>query len=227
MPRGRRRSQQGQRGQRGQSRSSERLATWTPRTSLGKMIQEGRISSMEEIFMEGQKIREPEIVDVLLPDLQEEVININLVQKQTDAGEKSQFKAIVAVGNRDGYIGLGGGKAKQVRTAIEKAAMDARLKITLVRRGCGSWECGCGKQHSLPFQVRGKCGGVEILLVPGPRGLGIVASEAAKVILGLAGVNDIWTRSFGATRTVPSFACAVFDALRRTYSFVTPVEWVK
>ncbi len=227
MPRGRSRSQRGQRGQRGSSRSSERVEKWTPRTSLGKMIQEGRISSMEEIFMEGQKVREPEIVDVLLPDLQEEVININLVQRQTDAGEKSQFRAIVAVGNRDGYIGLGSGKAKQVRTAIEKGAMDARLNITLVRRGCGSWECGCGKQHSLPFQVLGKCGGVEILLVPGPRGLGIVASEAAKVILGLAGVNDIWTRSFGSTRTVPSFACAVFDALRKTYSFVTTVEWVK
>lgn len=214
-------------GRRGESKTRGRVDTWIPRTRLGKMIQEGRISSMEEIFTEGQKIKEPEIVDVLLPDLQEEVININLVQKQTDAGEKSQFKAIVAVGNRDGYIGLGGGKAKQVRTAIEKAAVDARLNVTLVRRGCGSWECGCGKQHSLPFQVRGKCGGVEILLVPGPRGLGIVASETAKVILSLAGVNDIWTRSFGSTRTVPSFACAVFDALRRTYSLVTPVEWVK
>ncbi len=214
------------RRQRQRISASQRLEMWTPRTRLGKMIQEGRISSMEEIFTEGQKIREPEIVDALLPDVQEEVININLVQKQTDAGEKSQFKAIVAVGNRDGYLGLGSGKAKQVRTAIEKAAMDARLKITMVRRGCGSWECMCGKPHSLPFQVKGKCGGVEILLVPGPRGLGIVASEAAKVILGLAGVNDIWTRSFGATRTVPSFACAVFDALRKTYALVTPAEWV-
>jgi len=191
------------------------------------MIQEGKISSIEEVFAEGQKIREPEIVDVLLPDLQEEVININLVQKQTDAGEKSRFKAIVAVGNRDGYAGLGTGKAKQVRTAIEKAAMDARLNVVQVRRGCGSWECGCGKPHSLPFQVRGKCGGVEILLVPGPRGLGIVASEEAKVILGLAGVKDVWTRSFGATRTVPSFAFAVFDALKKTYRLVTPTEWVR
>lgn len=204
-----------------------RVESWVPRTRLGKMIQEGKISSIEEVFAEGQKIREPEIVDVLLPDLQEEVININLVQKQTDAGEKSRFKAIVAVGNRDGYAGLGSGKAKQVRTAIEKASMDARLNIVQVRRGCGSWECGCGKPHSLPFQVRGKCSGVEILLVPGPRGLGIVASEAAKVILGLAGVKDIWTRSFGATRTVPSFAFAVFDALRKTYSLVTPTEWVR
>jgi small subunit ribosomal protein S5 len=176
--------------------------------------------------MEGLKIRESEIVDILLPDLQEEVINIGLVQKQTDAGEKSQFRAIVVVGNRDGYVGLGSGKAKQVRSAIEKAAVDARLNIIPIRRGCGSWECGCGKSHSMPFQVRGECGGVEIVLIPGPRGLGIVASEAAKVILGLAGVKDCWTKSYGSTRTVPSFAFAVFDALKKTYLLVTPKDWV-
>jgi len=207
--------------------TSERGESWVPRTRIGKMIQEGRITSIEEIFMEGLKIREPEIVDTLLPDLHEEVININLVQKQTDAGEKSRFKAIVAVGNRDGYIGLGGGKANQVRTAIEKAAANARLNITLVRRGCGSWECGCGKPHSLPFQVEGKCGGVRVVMVPGPRGLGLVAGEVAKVILSLAGVKDCWTKSFGATRTIPSFACAVFDGLKKSYSLVTPRDWVR
>lgn len=219
------------RSQRRESRdqrgSRERVEAWIPRTRLGKMIQEGRITSVEEIFMEGMKIRESEIVDTLLPDLQEEVININLVQKQTDAGEKSRFKAIVAVGNRNGYIGLGGGKASQVRTAIEKAAANARLNIVFVRRGCGSWECGCGQQHSLPFQIEGKCGGVRCVLVPGPRGLGLVAGEVAKVILGLAGVKDVWTRSFGATRTIPSFACAIFDALKKSYGLVTPQDWVR
>jgi small subunit ribosomal protein S5 len=158
--------------------------------------------------------------------LQEEVININLVQKQTDAGEKSRFKAIVAVGNRDGYIGLGFGKAAQVRNAIEKAAADARLKIVPVRRGCGSWECGCGKHHSIPYKIEGKCGSVRLDVIPGPRGLGLVASEVAKVILGLAGIKDCWTRSFGSTRTVPSFAYAVFDALKKTYSLITPTDWV-
>lgn len=209
------------------SSSDEKVEGWMPRTRLGKMILEGQISSIEEVFMEGLKIRESEIVNVLLPDLQEEVINIGLVQKQTDAGEKSRFRAIVVVGNRDGYVGLGSGKAKQVRNAIEKAAIDARLKITPVRRGCGSWECGCGKPHSLTFHVRGRCSGVEIVLIPGPRGLGLVASEAAKTILGLAGVKDCWTRSYGSTRTVPSFAYAIFDALRKTYSLVTPKDWVK
>jgi len=205
---------------------NDKFETWIPRTKLGKMILEGKISSIEELFMEGLKIREPEIVNTLLPDLQEEVINIGLVQKQTDAGEKSQFRAIVVVGNRNGYVGLGSGKARQVRSAIEKAAVDARLNITPVRRGCGSWECGCGKSHSMPFQVQGKCGGVEIVLIPGPRGLGIVASEAAKIILGLAGVKDCWTKSYGSTRTVPSFAFAVFDALKKTYLLVTPEDWV-
>jgi len=209
------------------SSSDEKVEGWMPRTRLGKVILEGQISSMEEVFAEGLKIREPEIVDVLLPDLQEEVINISLVQKQTDAGEKSRFRAIVVVGNRDGYVGLGSGKAGQVRTAIEKAAMDARLKITPVRRGCGSWECGCGKPHSLPFQVQGRCGGVEIVLIPGPRGLGLVANTAGKIILGLAGVKDCWTRSYGSTRTIPSFAYAIFDALRKTFSLVTPKDWVR
>jgi len=208
-------------------RESKNLEQWVPRTRLGKMIQEGRITSIEEVFVAGMQIRESQIVDSLIPDLQEEVININLVQKQTDAGEKSRFKAIVAVGNRDGYIGLGSGKASQVRNAIEKAAADARLKIVPVRRGCGSWECGCGKLHSIPFQIEGKTGGVRVVFVPGPRGLGLVASEVSKVILGLAGIKDCWTRSYGSTRTIPSFAYAVFDALKQTYGLIVPADWVR
>jgi len=217
----------GRRDNRRRSEPSENLEQWVPRTRLGKMIQEGRITSIEEVFVAGLKIREPQIVNALVPDLQEEVININLVQKQTDAGEKSRFKAIVAVGNRDGYIGLGSGKASQVRNAIEKAAVDARLKIIPVRRGCGSWECDCGKLHSIPFQVEGKTGGVRVVFVPGPRGLGLVASEVSKVILGLAGIKDCWTRSYGSTRTIPSFAYAVFEALKETYSLIIPTDWVR
>jgi small subunit ribosomal protein S5 len=203
------------------------LDDWIPRTRLGKMVQKGEIASLDEVIIGGLKIREPQIVDTLLPELQEEVITIKLVQKQTDAGEKSRFKSVVAVGNRDGYIGLGSGKASQVRKAIEKGAQEARLKITPVRRGCGSWECGCGKFHSIPFKGEGKCGGVTVVILPGPRGLGLVASDVAKIILRLAGVKDCWTKSYGSTRTVPSFAYAIFDALKKTYSLVTPTDWVK
>jgi small subunit ribosomal protein S5 len=203
------------------------LSMWVPRTHLGKLVQEGKITSISDIFSEGIKIQESEIVDVLLPNLTTEVLNINLVQKQTDAGERSRFKAIVALGNVDGYIGLGGGKAKQVRNAIEKATTDAKLNIFPVRRGCGSWECGCGQPHSLPFRVKGKCGSVAVEIIPGPRGLGLVAGEYSKIILKLAGIKDCWTRSFGSTRTVSSSAYSTFEALKGTHRIVTPSDWVR
>ena len=205
---------------------TKRLQEWKPRTQLGRLVVEGKINSLEESFAEGMKIREPQIVDMLLPNIEEEVINVSLVQKQSDAGEKSRFKAIVVVGNRDGYLGLGAGKAPQVRNAIEKAAADARLNITIVRRGCGSWECGCGQTHSIPFRVKGKCGSVAIEIIPGPRGLGLVGGETPKTVLTLAGVKDCWTRSYGSTSTLGSMAYAVYEALRSTYRIVTPKDWV-
>jgi small subunit ribosomal protein S5 len=201
--------------------------TWTPVTRLGKMVQEGRITSLEEIFAQGLRIQEPEIVDLLLPGIQQEVLTINLVQKQTDAGERSRFKALVVVGNENGYVGVGVGKARQVRTAIQKGVADAKLNLIPVRRGCGSWECGCGNPHSLPFKVTGKCGSVVVHIIPSPRGLGIVAGETAKIILRLAGIKDCWIRTFGSTRTIPSFAYATYDALRNTYRVVTPSDWVR
>jgi small subunit ribosomal protein S5 len=198
---------------------------WIPRTSLGKMVLEGRLTSIMEIFDQGYKIQEPEIIDTLIPDLQQEVLDINLVQKQTDAGEKSRFKALVVVGNYDGLFGLGVGKAKQVRAAIQKATIDAKLNIVPVKRGCGSWECGCRDPHSIPFQVVGKCGSVRIQLLPGPRGLGVVAGEVAKKIISFVGIKDCWSKSYGSTRTVPSFAYATYDALKNTYQIVSPQDW--
>jgi len=208
------------------SEVEERLEGWVPRTKVGRLVYEGKITSLEELFMEGLRIQEPEIVDILVPNLQEEVVTINLVQKQTDAGERSRFKAVVVVGNGDGVIGIGSGKARHVRPAIEKAAREARLNVIIVRRGCGSWECGCGQPHSLPFRVEGKCGAVRSVLIPGPRGLGLVAGETAKILLRLAGIKDCWTRAYGPTRTVPSYAYAVFNALRQTYTMMTPEDWV-
>lgn len=203
----------------------ERAEEWVPRTRVGRLVYEGKITSLEELFAEGYRIVEPEMADVLVEDLEEEVITINLVQRQTDAGEKTRFRAVVAVGNRDGIIGLGSGKARHIRVAIDKAAQDARKNLTIVRRGCGSWECGCGRPHSLPFRVEGKCGAVRVVLIPGPRGLGLVAGETGKVILRLAGIEDCWVRAYGPTRTVPSYAYAMFNALKKTYEMVIPEDW--
>jgi len=62
---------------------------WVPKTKLGKLVQAGEIVSMEEIFTQGMRIKEPEIVDTLLPNIQQEVLGIGFVQKQIDAGERS------------------------------------------------------------------------------------------------------------------------------------------
>jgi len=201
-------------------------AGWIPKTLVGRMVQGGQVVSLEDIFTQGLKIKEPEIIDILLPGLKQEVLGIGFVQKQTDAGEKSRFKAIVAVGNGAGFLGVGGGKARQVRSAIDKATLAAKLNVVPIRRGCGSWECGCGQPHSIPFKVRGKCGSVGIEIIPGPRGLGLVGGETPKTILTMAGVKDCWTRSYGSTSTLGSMGYAIYEALRSTYRIVTPKDWV-
>ncbi len=200
---------------------------WVPRTKLGKMVQAGEIVSLEEIFTQGHRILESEIVDILLPNLKQEVLGIGFVQKQTDAGERSRFKAIVAVGNEDGYLGLGSGKARQVRVGIDKATQQAKLNVVPVRRGCGSWECACDQPHSLPYKVSGRCGSVKVEILAAPRGLGLVGGEIPRMVLRLAGVKDCWTRSYGSTSTLSSTSHAVYDALRNTYRVLTPSDWAR
>ena len=71
--------------------------------------------------------------------------------------------------------------------------------------------------HSIPFKTVGKSGSVKIVIIPGPRGLGLVAGEKVRNMLSLAGIKDTWTRTFGSTSTVSSVAYAVYDALRKTH----------
>ncbi|RLG64776.1 30S ribosomal protein S5, partial [archaeon] len=116
------------------------METWEPRTRLGRMVKEGLITSIDEIFKNNLRIKEPEIIDILLPELYYEIVNVNIVQRQTDAGEKSRFQVLVCIGNKDGYVGVGLGKHAQIRYAIQNAIRDAKLNIIPVLRGCGSWE---------------------------------------------------------------------------------------
>jgi len=204
----------------------EAIEEWKPRTRLGWLVKEGKIGSLKEIFDMNMRIKEPEIVDALLGrELQHEIIDINMVQKMTDAGRITRFRVVVVVGNQNGFVGLGVGKARQLRIAVDKALADAKLNIIPVRRGCGSFECGCSEPHSIPYQVRGKAGSVDVVLKPAPKGTGLVAGDTAKVILRYAGISDIWSWSRGKTSTTINFAQAVFDALRRAYRFVSVSEW--
>jgi small subunit ribosomal protein S5 len=189
---------------------------WFPQTRLGKLVKEGQVTTMSEALASGLPIREFQIVDALLPEIRDEVLDINMVQRMTDSGRRVKFRATVIVGNGDGFIGIGEGKDVQVGIAIRKAIDTAKMNIIGIKRGCGSWECGCGQGHTVPFEVKGKSGSVEVELMPAPRGLGLASGGTAKKVLEIAGIKDVWTKVSGETRTTINFAKATFDALIRT-----------
>ena len=189
---------------------------WEPQTRLGKKVADGEIETMQEALNAGLPLKEPELVDQLVPDLEDEVLDINMVQRMTDSGRRVKFRCVVAVGNRDGLIGYAEGRDDQVGGAIQKAIEIGKLNLIDVSRGCGSWECGCGRPHTVALRTTGKAGSVEVELQPAPRGLGLAGGETVRKVLELAGIEDIWTRSSGNTRTTVNFAKATFNALQNT-----------
>jgi small subunit ribosomal protein S5 len=195
---------------------ADRIEGWTPKTRLGHLVYEGKITTFDDAVATGHPLREPEIINVLLPELSDEVLDINMVQRMTDSGRRVKFRAAVAIGNRDGYIGFAETKDLQAGPAIRKAIETAKLNLIKINRGCGSWECGCGEAHTVPYTVRGKAGSVTVALKPAPRGLGITSGGTARKVLQLAGIKDVWTRSSGQTHTTINFARATFEALKAT-----------
>jgi small subunit ribosomal protein S5 len=189
---------------------------WIPKTRLGKLVYEGQVTTFDEALKSGLPIKEPGLVSALLPNLEDEVLDINMVQRMTDSGRRVKFRTTVIIGNRDGYIGLGEGKDVQVGMAIKKGIDNAKLNLLKINRGCGSWECGCGQPHTVPYEVMGEAGSVRIVLMPAPRGLGIAAGGTAKKVMDMAGIKDIWTRTSGSTRTTLNFAMATYNALLNT-----------
>jgi small subunit ribosomal protein S5 len=200
---------------------------WTPRTRLGRMVADGEVETMEEALNAGLPLKEPELVDQLV-NLEDEVLDINMVQRMTDSGRRVKFRCVVAVGNRDGLVGYAEGRDDQVGGAIQKAIQIAKLNLINVSRGCGSWECGCGRPHTIALRTTGTAGSVEVELQPAPRGLGLAGGETVRKVLELAGIEDIWTRSSGNTRTTVNFAKATFNALRATAEARVPERtWEK
>ncbi len=199
------------------------IELWKPRTSLGRKVKEGRITSISQILREGNPIKEVEIVDALVPNLEEKVLGVSLVQRMHKSGRRVKYKVVVVVGNRDGVVGVGQGSTREISSSIRKAVNNAKLNLIEVTRGCGSWECRCGRPHSVPFKVTGKRGSTRVTIIPAPRGLGVAAAEVPKTILRMAGIKDAWTHSKGQTKTTLNFAFATLEALRQT-TLVSPPE---
>ena len=203
---------------------------WKPKTSIGIKVKSGEINSLEYILDNRFNILEYQITDVLMPNMITELLLIGQskgkfgggqrrvfrqTQKKTSEGNKPKFGTIAIIGNEDGYIGMGYGKSKETVPAREKAIRSAKLNVIKILRGCGSWQCGCGKPHSIPFAVEGKSGSVKVRLIPAPQGTGLCVERECKKILGVAGIKDVWSQTFGQTRTKLNVIYACFDALRK------------
>lgn len=200
------------------------------KTELGKKVASGEITSLKEIFDRGHKIKEAAIVDALVPNLFSDFVLIGQArgkfgggkrrlikqtQKKTAEGNKPNFAALAIVGNMDGYVGIGKGKAKESMPARDKALRNARLNMMEVVRGCGSWKCTCGEPHSLPYKIEGKAGSVAVKLMPAPKGTGLVCENEIKKLLKAAGYKDVWAKTWGQTRHRGNFVLATFKALKK------------
>jgi len=196
---------------------------WTPVTKLGRLVQARKITSINDIFKFSIPIKEFQIVDHLVSDLKEEVMQVKPVQKQTQAGQRTRFKAFVVVGDEKQYIGLGWKCHKEVQGAIKGALMMAKMNLVPVRKGY--WGNKIGNTHTVPCKVTGKSGSVKVRCIPAPRGTGLVAPPVSKKLFQFAGIQDIYTKTEGKTRTKGNFVKATYDCITQTYFYNSPDFW--
>jgi small subunit ribosomal protein S5 len=208
----------------------EKLAAWEPKTKLGQKVREGKIKNIDEILDNNDKILEPQIVD-LLTDLKTDLISMGQskgkfgggkrrawrqTQRKTKEGNVPTFSALAVVGDGKGHVGIGTGKSMETLPARDKAVRKAKLNVIKVTLGDGSFDSVGGGNSSIPFQVEGKAGSVRVILMPAPPGTGLVVGDELKKILKLAGIKDVYSKTFGKKRTTFNFAKACMQALQNT-----------
>jgi len=206
------------------------LASWVPKTDIGKDVKAGKEKDIDNILENRKKILEPEIVDTLL-NTSSDLLLIGQAkgkfgggkrrawrqtQRKTKEGNILTFSAMAAVGDRKGHVGVGYGRAKETLPAREKAVWKAKLNIIKVRMGCAHFDCSCDEEHTVPYVVEGKSGSVKIKLIPAPQGTGLVVGDECKKILRLAGIKDVYGASSGHVRTTFNLAKACISALKKT-----------
>lgn len=139
---------------------------------------------------------------------EEKIIQVRRVTKVVKGGKKLSFRAVVAVGNSKGQVGIGIGKASEVINAIQKGVADARKSLISVPL-IGT---------TLPHQVIGKQGSSRVLLKPAAKGTGVIAGGASRAILELAGIGDVMSKSLGS-RSPLNVARATVNGLSELRTF--------
>src|SRR3989338_2557676 len=171
---------------------------WKPKTSLGIKVKNCEITTIDEVLDKRWRIMEQEIVDILLPNLQTDLLLIGQAkgkfgggqrrvfkqtQKKTSEGNKPKFATSAVVGNENGYVGIGYSKSKETVPARERAIRNAKLNM--------------------------------IKIMPAPRGTGLCIERECQKILKLAGIKDVWSKTLGQTRTKLNMINACFEALKK------------
>ncbi len=204
--------------------------SWAPKTKLGREVKEGKIKNIDEILGGKRKILEEQIVESLI-DVKSDLISIGQskgkfgggkkrawrqTQRKTKEGNIPTFSTMAVVGDENGHVGIGEGKAKETLPARDKAIRRAKLNIMKVNRTCSAFDCACSEKHTILYKVTGKSGSVKVTLIPAPQGTGLVVANELKKILKLAGVKDVYSKTFGKKRTTFNLVKACIDALKKT-----------
>lgn len=129
-----------------------------------------------------------QLIDASKLDLKEQVININRVTKVVKGGRNFRFSALVVVGDENGHVGIGTGKAKEVPEAIAKAVEDAKKRLIYVPK-VGT---------TIPHNVEGRFGSGAVRIMTAKEGTGVIAGGPVRAVLELAGIKDVRAKSLGS-----------------------------
>lgn len=176
-----------------------------PAAQAGDGVRRGRRTTSRE---SNRRTADETRRDRVESEWEEKIIQVRRVTKVVKGGKKLSFRAVVAVGNGKGQVGIGVGKAAEVISAIQKGVVDARksmVKVPLVGT-------------TIPHQIYGAQGSSRIMLKPAAKGTGVIAGGAARAILELAGVGDVLSKSLGS-RAPLNVARATVDGLERLRTF--------
>jgi small subunit ribosomal protein S5 len=179
--------------------------TEKPEETKEKEEEEKEDVKKEELREETEKEKVEEIEEEI--ELKDQVISIRRVTKVVKGGKNLSFSALAAVGDERGTVGIGKGKAREVPMAIAKAVEDAKKKMIKVPLA----------DTTVPHFIKGVAGGGVVILRPASKGTGVIAGGAVRVVMELAGIKDILTKSIRSNNPV-SVAHATMDALRRLKS---------